>query len=278
MSDNTSTGTETSTTTTATSTSTETGSAPKTNTAEQLSTFDSFMAEDFSADPKLQEIFSQEHKGLPAYKDLLNKHTTVEGQKLLANMRADYTRKTQEIAAMRKQMVDREAAVLAKEQSLYKGDFAKKVNETATKDASTLDPYVQEDLAQIIEIQTAKRLQEMLKPYQDEIVSKQHMLEAQQFVEKHPEMKTEAFKEKLIPLLSTRQDLDLETAYLIVKGQLVDVQAAALQEQSKVKQAAKETARQTIAKTTGTTQNAPGIAPKNMTPLEAMRFFKAQEK
>lgn len=278
MPDNTSTGTDTSTTTTSTSTETGTGGTPNTNTAEQLSTFDSFMNEDFSSDPKLQEIMSQEHTGLPHYKDLLNKHTTVEGKKLLANMRADYTRKTQEISAMKKQMADREAAVLEKERTLYSGDFAKNLNETAARDASTLDPYVQEDLQQLIEIQTAKRLQEMLKPYQDEIVSKQHMLEAQQFVELHPELKTEAFKEKLIPLLTTKPDLDLETAYLIVKGQLADVQAQALKEQSQLRQASKEANRQIIAKTTGTTQTSPGTAPKKMTPIEALRFFSNQKR
>lgn len=268
----------TSTMTTETNTSTETSSEQDNNTSEQLSTFDAFMNEDFSSDPKLQEILSTEHTGLPHYKDLLNKHTTLEGKKLLANMRADYTRKTQEVAAMRKQMADREAAVLEKEKALYSGDFAKNINETATKDVSTLDPYVQEDLQQLIEIQTAKRLQEMLKPYQEEIVTKQHMLEAQQFVEKHPELKTEAFKEKLIPLLTTKPDLDLETAYLIVKGQLADVQADVLKEQTQLRQASKEASRQTIVKTTGTTQTSPGTPPRKMSPLEAMRFFQSQSK
>lgn len=262
---------------TTTTSNTETGGAPNKPVAP-LSTFDEFMNVDFSDQPQLQEIMSSEHTGLPHYKDLLNKHTTVEGKKLLANMRADYTRKTQEIASIRKQMADREAAILAREQSLYQGDFARKVNETATKDATNLDPYVQEDLAQIIEIQTAKRLQDMLKPYQEEIASKQHMLEAQQFVERHPEMKTEAFKEKLIPLLSSRGDLDLETAYLIVKGQLADVQATAQQEQTKLKQTAKEAARQTIAKTTGTQNAGPATPPRRMSPTEALKFFASQKK
>lgn len=266
----------TSTTTTTPNESTTTSNQPETSVAEQLSTFDSFMREDLSGDPKLKEIFDTEHTGLPSYKDLLNKHTTVEGKKLIANMRADYTRKTQEIASMRKQMADREAAVLAKEQALYQGDFAKKVNEAAARDTSTLDPYVQEDLNQLIEIQTAQRLKEMLKPYQEEIATKQHMLEAQRFVEQHPELKTEAFKEKLIPLLTTKPDLDLETAYLIVKGQLADIQASTLQEQAKMKQTAKEAVRATIAKTTGTAQTSPGTPPRKMSPIEAMKYFQSQ--
>ena len=93
-------------TTTQNTTTTETPNvetAPETSKLGDMS-LDDFMSMDFSDDPKLKDTFSQEHKGLPDYKTILMKHSTEEGRKLISNMRTSYTKKTQELAAARREL------------------------------------------------------------------------------------------------------------------------------------------------------------------------------
>ena len=57
-----------------------------------------------------------------------------DAQKLMANLRADYTRKTQELAAQRKE-------VEALQQSLMNSEFNKTIDDLAGGETVELDPY-----------------------------------------------------------------------------------------------------------------------------------------
>ena len=80
-----------------------------------------------------------------------------DAQKLMANLRADYTRKTQELSNQRKE-------VEALRASLMNSEFNKQVDEIANADTVELDPYDNVSFEKRIEQEVAKRLQEMMKP------------------------------------------------------------------------------------------------------------------
>jgi len=97
--------------TTSTGTETDTGS-DNTGTSDIPSEYaelslDELLNTDFSDDP----ILGQEHKGLPSYGDIL-KHLPENGRKLIANLRSMTTKKTQELAAARRQLEQERAEVL----------------------------------------------------------------------------------------------------------------------------------------------------------------------
>jgi hypothetical protein len=233
---------------------------------------------DFSDDPKLADIMSQEHKGLPAYKEILLKHTTSEGRKLIANLRTSYARQQNELHQAKQNLEQEKRAVQLEKEALYNGDFAKNIRTVASQDGTKLDPYDQADLAKIIEIETAKRLQDMLKPMQTQMVEQQQIYEAERFIAQHPEMKTEAFKAKLIPLITEKPELEIETAFWIIKGQLANddkVLADKAREQGKLKTQAQ---RDAFNKTASTSNVSATKAPKGLTPYEASKWFAAQKK
>jgi hypothetical protein len=274
---------QTSSTSTATTT-TETVVAPVVQEAQiEISNLDNVSIQDlidmdFSDDPKLSEVMGQEHKGLPAYKEILLKHTTAEGRKLIANLRTSYARQQNDLHQARQNLEQEKRAVQLEKQALYNGDFAQKVRTTASQDASQLDPYEQGDLAKIIEIETAKRLQDMLKPMQNQMVEQQQIYEAERFIAAHPEMKTEAFKAKLIPLITNKPELDIDTAFWMIKGQLAaedKVQADKAKELGKVKTQAQ---RDSFNKTASSSNVGITKAPKGLSPYEASQWFKTQKK
>lgn len=240
--------------------------------------FERFMSTDFSDSPAIADVLAKEWDGLPSYKDILNKHTTEEGKKLIANLRSSYTKKTQELAQAKRDLQKKEAEILAEKERLYSGSWAKQAVEKASADTSSLDPYVEEDLKKIIEIETAKRHQEMLKPYQEEIKQQKAVLEVQNYIEAHPELKTDAYKEKMVPLLHSRPELDLDTARLIVKGMLADEGIQAMAVAKAIKDEQKGTARSTLSKVVNPASNVAGRPPKGLSGVEAAEWFRSNRK
>lgn len=245
--------------------------------ADKMS-IDDLISMNFDDDPKLAEVMSQEHKGLPAYKEILLKHTTEEGRKLIANLRTSYARQQNDLHTARQNLEQEKRAVQLEKEALYNGDFAQKVRTTASQDASKLDPYDQGDLSKIIEIETAKRLQDMLKPMQTQMVEQQQIFEAERFVAAHPDMKTEAFKAKLIPLITNKPELDIDTAYWIIKGQLAEEDKVAAGKVKEIDKTKTQAQRDAFNKTTGTSNVGATKPPKGLTPGQAMAWFKNNTK
>lgn len=275
-------------TTTQTTTTTTTTEAPEvkqeTNQVEDNGirlgdmSLDDFMSMDFSDDPKLKDTFSQEHKGLPDYKTILMKHSTEEGRKLISNMRTSYAKKTQELAAARRELELEREQVLREKQALYSGDQARKIQELAATPTTEIDPYTPEGLAKLIEIETAKKMAEMLRPQQQELETQRAIMAAQRFVDAHPEMRSEAFKAKLVPLMTEREDMDLETAYWMVKGQLAKEAEGKQAEEKKVAAVKRVETKEAIKKTTGATNVTTSGAPKGLSPYEYAQWYKANKK
>jgi len=132
-----------------------------------------------------------------------------EAQKLMANLRADYTRKTQELAAQRKE-------VESLQQSLMNSEFNKTIDDLAGGETVELDPYDTQSFETRIQQEVARRMQEMMKPIrqEQELNTKRQALET--FKSQNPDLMD--YRDDIVPLLQSNEALTLQDAYYIVKG------------------------------------------------------------
>jgi hypothetical protein len=170
---------------------------------------------------KLQQMKIQQQASLEEVADIdlptgkgVNFKTVVEAlpedaKTLIGNLRADYTRKTQELANQRKELEARMAALT--ESGVYD-----QVKELANKDPVELDPYDTKSFEARIEQEVSKRMEQLLKPIaeQQELQARQYKL--QEFKTKHPDL--EDMKVEVAEELQRNHHLALEDAYYIVKG------------------------------------------------------------
>jgi len=148
------------------------------------------------------------HKGID-YNRVI-KELPEEAQKLLSNLRADYTRKTQELSKERKEL-----EAVRKSMAENK-EFSDQINTLADADTVELDPYNTESFEQRIQQEVARRMQELLKPVQEEQHQMRKRAQLEQFKQEHPDLMD--YKEPIAKLLKENQNISLEDAYYIVKG------------------------------------------------------------
>ena len=186
-----------------------------------------------------------------------------DAKSMLGNLRADYTRKTQELAAMRKQLENERSALLNSE-------FTQNIATMAAKEV-TLDPYDDGSVEARIEKEVAMRLQEMMKPLQQEMKLKERKSQLTTFKSDHPDLMEPSIKQEVAKMLMERQELSLEDAYYIVKAKMSQSQLLELKRAEKEK---KDTARSTLNLTkTGAQVNAQGI-PQFRNAWEAFQWHK----
>jgi hypothetical protein len=154
-----------------------------------------------------------------------------DAQKLLSNMRSDYTRKTQELARERK-------ALEQQREALVKSDFAKNIKIKAETEVA-FDPFDDASVQAKIEQEVAKRMQEMLNPLQKQYELQQNQMELDKFKASNPDLMT--YKKDVAKLLLQNENLSLQQAYFIVKGQKQNDHSRQLEEElSSYKSQAKE--------------------------------------
>ena len=166
------------------------------------------------------------HKGID-YNRVI-KELPEEAQKLLSNLRADYTRKTQELSKERKELNAVRTSLAENEQ------FNKTVNELADGETVALDPYDTESFEKRIQQEVARRMQELMKPVQEEQYQMRKRAQLEQFKTEHPDLMD--YKEPIAKMLKENQHISLEDAYFIVKGQTAVDENAKLKEELKHRQ------------------------------------------
>lgn len=210
-------------------------------------------------DPAMQGT----HKGIPDYKQIL-KHIPENGRKLVQNLRASYTQKTQEIAELRRQ-VEAERSELARQRHLLsESDFARQVRETAAREPQH-DPWSDEGLQERINLQAAKMMQEMLTPLQQDLETQRRQVALDSFKQQHPDISSPELRVPIAELLVARPELKLEDAYFIVKGQVTRQQSEAVR---KVQQ-------ETLKKTSTGSAVRNGAPPKFRSAWDAYQYHKA---
>jgi len=158
------------------------------------------------------------HKGLPDYKKILE-HLPENGRKLLGNLRASYTQKTQEIADLRKQL-EAERVQLERDRKLMtESEFAQHVREQAAAPLQH-DAWSDEGLQERINKQAAQMMQQMLTPLQQDLEAQRRQVALDAFKGQHPDLTSDEIRMPVAKMLMERPELKLEDAYFIVKGQV----------------------------------------------------------
>ena len=135
---------------------------------------------------------------------------------LMKNMQGDYTRKTQELAEQRRELVrEREA--------LLKGSK----NIVAPEELPAYDPYNEESMKARIEAEVARRLREVLDPMEQEYNVMKAEDSYKSFLSEHPDFENDQpLRDAVQGMLEANPNLDLETAYYAAKGRRRQKQAA----------------------------------------------------
>lgn len=194
---------------------------------------DELVGPDFDDHPELKGG----HKGLPDYKKILE-HLPENGRKLLGNLRASYTQKTQEISELRKQL-EAERAQLERDRKLMtESEFAQHVRAQAEAPLQH-DAWSDEGLQERINKQAAQMMQQMLTPLQQDLEVQRRQVALDNFKQQHPDLTSDEIRMPVAQLLMQRPELKLEDAYFIVKGQVSKQQTEA------VRQAQRDTLKKT---------------------------------
>lgn len=191
---------------------------------------DSFIKEDFTGDP----IMDKTHKDLPDYKTILSRHVTDDGKKLIANLRADYTRKTQENAEIKRQLEAEREQLRMERSMLLTSDTAKANAAKAAIDTSKLDPYVEADMEKLLDAKAAKLLEEQLKPLRQRYEAEAQIQQTQAFITAHPELNEPDYKATMIDVLKTKPHLGTEDAFEIAKARVTLERSKAQAEATKM--------------------------------------------
>jgi hypothetical protein len=229
------------------------------NESEYGITLDDLMKADFSDDP----IMGQTHKGLKNYNDILQ-NIPEDARKLVANLRAMATTKTQEVADQRRQLQTERENLIRDREALLSGNFRQNLENIVSKPIE-YDPWTEEGIQARIQQESAKMFQQMLAPMQAELEAAKHAASLEAFKSANPDLLN--YRDDIAKLLISREDLKLEDAYFIAKGQ------KAAQFGAQERDAAKS--RVSAVQKTSTGQNINGVTvPKFANAWEAYSFFK----
>jgi len=211
------------------------------------------------------------HKGMKPINHWLP-HVPEDVRKHLANLRADYTRKSQEIADARRELQRAQAALEQQRQNLVNGSLAQQVANIDTE--TKYDLFDEAGMQAEIKRQAALMMKEMLQPAQEELQQQARRLQLQDFKAANPELTDPAYRDEIVKLLQSRPELKLEDAFYITKAKLgsiaVDREAQALAER-------RQRQRETVLKSSGGTRSAPKGTPKFNNALEAYKWHKANQ-
>ena len=212
------------------------------------------------------------HKGMKPLHEWM-KHIPEDVRKHVANIRSSYTRKTQEIAEMRKALEAERMELQRQQDNALNNPFLKRAEEELAKDEE-YDIYTTEGMQAEIKRQAAKMLQEMMKPAQEEMQMKQRRMQLEQFKTDNPELMEDDYRLPVAQMLQERPELRLEDAFYIVKAK-VDATKLKAEREKVAKQ--KSSRRETLRKTSGGKSVSPSGTPKFRSAWEAYQYHKAQQ-
>jgi hypothetical protein len=203
------------------------------------------------------------HKGLPDYKKILE-HLPENGRKLMGNLRASYTQKTQEIADLKRQLEVERSALENDRKLMTESEFAHQVRAAAVKPLEH-DAWSDEGLQERIDKKAAEMMQKMLSPLQEDLDAQRRQVSLASFKTQHPDLTSEDIRLPVARLLMERPELKLEDAYYIVRGQVNAQQNTA----------ARQIQKETLLKTSTGTAVRKGETPKFKDAWSAFQWHKA---
>ena len=142
-----------------------------------------------------------------------------QSQRAMQQLRADYTRKTQELASQRKELEEQRTQLEAMKTSLEDNAAYKAIKEAAQADAGDFDPYDTESFQRYVNKIVAEKLQAVLQPMAEQQMKHQAKAKIQTFMAEHPELQTDQeLRAQVRETLESNESLSLQDAYWIVRG------------------------------------------------------------
>ena len=238
-------------------------------TLEELLSIDDLMdiqQEDF-------EEFTEDanHKGMKPLHEWMQ-HIPEDVRKHVANIRSSYTRKTQELAQMRKDLEAQKQALMQQQELAVNNPYLEQA-EKVLADEQEYDLYTPEGMQAEIKRQAAQMLQEMMQPARQEIQMKQRKMQLEQFKTENPELMDDDYRLPVAQMLQDRPELNLEDAFYIVKAK---VEAEKLKEERAQVAQQRSERRQTLRKTSTGKSVTPSGTPKFRDAWEAYQYHKTQ--
>ena len=127
--------------------------------------------------------------------------------KLIQNLRKDYSRKTQQIATQKKELESRERNWLTQQEQLLRSKMNLPEDFDITSDGG-LQAYINSKVAEMV--------LESSRPLREQVELETKRQELQTFKSENPDI--DKYRVDIINEMSANPDLDLKTAYYIVKG------------------------------------------------------------
>jgi hypothetical protein len=157
------------------------------------------------------------HKGIN-YQQVISE-LPEEAQKLVANLRADYQRKTSNLSEQRRAIEATRADLEAQRKALLDSDFFQDITATADKELGEFNPYDDKSFEDRIQKEVAQRMKSMLEPMRQQQELHNQKIRLQQFKSEHPDL--EDIKTDVAKVLMDNKHMNLEQAYWQVKGRIL---------------------------------------------------------
>ena len=210
------------------------------------------------------------HKGMKPLHEWMG-HIPEDVRKHVANIRSSYTRKTQELAEMRKALEAERAELMRQQEMSVNNPFLARAEQELANEEE-YDLYTPEGMQAEIKRQAAQMLKEMMKPAQEEIQIKQRRMQLETFKTENPELMDDAYRLPVAQMLQERPELKLEDAFYIVKAK-VDAQKLKAEREQIANQ--KSQRRETLRKTSSGKSVTPSGTPKFRDAWEAYQYHKS---
>lgn len=178
-------------------------------------------------------------------------------RRLMRQMQGDYTRKTQQLAEQRRDLLREREALLKGSQSIK-----------APEELPEYDPFNEQSIQARIEAEVARRLRDVLDPMEQEYNVMRAEDSYRSFLTEHPDLETDQpLRDAVQELLEQNDQLDLETAYWAARGRRARAEAA--QEQNS-RSARKRAERQAAMRGTGSSVRSSSTARPSRQELRSM--------
>lgn len=219
------------------------------------------------------EFFTDDaqYKGLRPLQEYLH-HLPPDLQKNLANLRAMATRKTQELADLRRQVELERDKVSKEREMIVNSPVFKKLQEVSGDEE--IDIWSEDGLRKAAQQEAAKILEQTFNPLREQIELEQAQARAASFVSQHPDAKDDPeLRGMIVEALQQKEDLSLEDAYWLCKGKLSEARASILAKQN---QTARDQSRQNLFKTSTGASTGAQAKPKFKTAEESLLYHMAR--
>lgn len=177
----------------------------------------------------ISDEYVYETKGLNPAKELENVPENVK--KLYMNLKADYTKKTQQIAEERKALASERSKMEALFKTYMNSDVYKQQEQDAAYDGE-VDPFNPETVTRAIKAEAAKVMRQQAETFQQEFAKKERLLSIEKFKADRPDFDTH--KVEMYKILSSNPNVKFEDAYYITKARKAEVEAAKAKEEQDV--------------------------------------------